>query len=310
MTTPPKWASPARFLAPLVPAAPAAAAPERADRLAPAVREVKFHITDGGVFDFCYVPNGKLVRVSRKALEIIWASSSAYFVMYQRVFDSPPEENLGSDPETGAKTRVVDFDTDPEASTAVDLLRWAMTDWIERRDSSWPEDLPRPVDSPDEDTLEYAATQLALIAIAYLLFHELAHHSLKHEESDYEEEKDADRSAAESLVADLEEHDERFVFRSWGISIALSLLSAYQMHVGRFSTDSHPRAFDRLFHVLECFVSTGHHPAWGMAMVILRLHLDMAGIEVPTGAGLQDAHEVVDLYIEHLADWERDRSEG
>lgn len=294
----PDWSSPARWIAPDLPAAPAAGAPEKMALLDPDIKVVRFQITDSGKWDLCYLPSSGIIRVSRKTIEVVWAASCAYYQVYKRVFEDTPE----------GVAAVLDFEADSELSRAMDLLLWAFNDWVDGTDTFWPVGLPQPVEMIRSDSLEQHATQLALITFSYLFHHELSHHRLKHAESLPDYEREADREAAKWLLDGLVETDYRFIFRTWGIGTALALITARSIHTGQFTSSTHPRSFDRLYNTLTEFVSLGHHPGWSMALAIVHLHMASSGIGTPQHPSFGDARDALNACIDRLADWDNRRT--
>ena len=293
----PQWQSPARFLAGWLCGLPAAAAPEKQARLASVVNEVHLVIKDEGEWILKYIarPQGEeksQIHVSRKTIEIIWASCCAYFIFHRRVFEETP---LGVRP-------VVDLDTDPEADAAIKLLIWAHEEFKNKTDRAWPVEHPRPCNEPAADSLEYQITQFYGIVMSFMLHHEIAHHRLGHNRSTIECENEADGEAADWLLGGLSELDLTFMFRSWGVAAGLGILVGRGIHDGRFTSTSHPRAFDRLWNNLHNYVRELHHPAWQMAIVVIHLHIALAGQEVPNAGTFSDTFSAVDSYVNYLAE--------
>lgn len=256
---------------------------------------VRFEITDLGRWQFHYRPDVQRVVVSRKALEIVWASCHAYLVAYRRAFEDTP----------GTERAILDVEGDAELNAAFDLLGWAQNDWNMGADTPWPAGLPAPVEEDDVGAPFYHSSQLCKIALAFLLHHELAHHRLGHHSSEVQTEHDADYGAASWLLGELDEADSRFIFRAWGVTVALGMITGSGIHRMELSAGSHPRPFDRLYQTLARVTTFGHHPAWLMAVVVLRLHLDSSHIDVPSLESYYDARSAVDAWIEALAEWER-----
>jgi hypothetical protein len=275
-----------------VPSVPSRAAPERAPALDELIASVQLSFPDAGSFVCEYRPITRIVVVSRKVLEIVWASSYAYFVVYKRVFEELPQN----------EHTVVDLHADPVLSPAADLLFWVHNDWHLKQDNPWPAGLPQPAATTVNGSNERYATGIFDIAMAFILHHELAHHRLRHSDSEHEAEHDADYEAARWLLDGLSETSSAFQYRAYGIATALGILSARAIHRETFSSPTHPRAFDRLFNTLGRFIKEGHHPAWRMAVVILRLHLEASRIQIPVGK-YRDARECVNAYVDALAGW-------
>jgi hypothetical protein len=264
-TTTPNWTSPARWLVPRVPRSPSRAAPERAAALDEMIAAVRLSFPDLGSFVCEYRPDTRIVVVSRKVLEVAWASSYAYFVVYRRVFEELPQDEHA----------VIDLHADPVLGPAADLLFWVHNDWLLGKDTPWPANLPQPTSSAADSSNERYATGVFDIAIAFILHHELAHHRLGHSGSEHETEHDADYEAARWLLEGLHDTSSAFQYRAYGIATALVILSARAIHRESFSSPTIPvRSIDFLIHwtgsLWMATIPRGEWP-WSFCAFILRL---------------------------------------
>lgn len=291
LTVPP-FESPAKYIIKYIPAIAATVAPEKAEELLRLQRDAKLRLTNSGEWEFNINIKTKEITISRKVAEVFWCTGYAYVVIYQKIFEGRREE----------EPKTFDLHADEELSKAARLLQWAFESWISD-DSSWPSDLPKPLEHPVRESMENVADEIALCAIAYFLHHELAHAYLGHSPSEdgIDQERDADYSAASWLLDGLEETDPRFQKRSLGIALAFAVFTAYGIHTGRFDGRTHPRHFDRLIHVLDRHIRDPEHSTWAVLVAMLKVHLDNAGVHAPTRIAVS-FRECVDSYVETLAE--------
>jgi hypothetical protein len=69
---------------------------------------------------------------------------------------------------------------DPALAGALDLYEWALAAVSMKTIQPWPEDAPRPVAKPDRESALHVASEIFLVAVAWILLHEIAHIELKH----------------------------------------------------------------------------------------------------------------------------------
>ena len=95
---------------------------------------------------------------------------------------------------------------------------------------------------------------LFMIAIAFIVLHELAHLKLRHERCEgpasIEQEKEADRFAAEWLLNASDSSSTR-CNNFLGIAIALLWLTVFNVYIGPGNYRTHPSGYDRLYQVLH-----------------------------------------------------------
>jgi hypothetical protein len=143
-----------------------------------------------------------------------------------------------------------------------------------------------------------------LCAVAFLLHHELAHFRLRHPYRDpgqesVEQERQADADAARWILAGCT--GEILQKRSIGAMIAFITLVAKAIYCAPKEVPTHPPSFDRLLRSLQPYLPDPHHAAWGMAVIITKLHLDNAGIDAGQKT-FQSARDVAEAYALLLPD--------
>jgi len=259
------------------------------------------------------------ITIGLKALERLWARAYAYVSLYEFM-----TKKLLADP------TVTDFDlTDPAVKPGMDLLAWAVDVEIRLRepdpgDLSWPPGLPRPIPGAAKDSLENAADELFLCAIASVLHHEVGHVHLKHdprtlpsvtsgvkpeEDPKVKEadaiwlgwEKDADAWSASWLLEGLDQEDGRFLKRVLGTALGYLWLASRNVHTGRWLRRHHPPAWDRLYHNIKQHVPDNHgHPIWLFVAYILQLHLFSLG-QHPQVGECEHPEEWVNRLLDHVS---------
>jgi hypothetical protein len=257
-------------------------APEQFPAFLDATDGLSLQVVDGIDFLSRFDATTRTIEISTRAVELLWCCSLAYSVLPRR------------------------------ADGAMKLLKWAFESFLNKSSGPWPEELPRPSSAPAHASDEHTANELAFAALAFVLHHELAHARLKHEEhptgiDSIEQEREADYAAAEWILGppsradvDIDIHGAPFTTRSLGITIALSVLVAVGIHTGRHGGATHPRDFDRLINTLERHIPDPQHPAWEMAVAILKLHMESEQIRIPS-ATFPTVRDRADAYADVLA---------
>ncbi len=242
----------------------------------------------------CRIEAGrKRIELTRKMLEHLWCCSYAYWILYSthvagKMFVTPT---------------TVDLTEDAKTKSAMQLLRWSLNDCLTGNDTQWPETLPRPTANPAHASDEHVANEIMLCAAAFLLHHELAHHRLRHTylpsgPASIEQEREADYEAAGWILGGCE--GQTLMKRAVGTAIALSILVAERIHLGSDEARSHPRSFDRLINTLQRHIRDPNHVAWGISIVILKLHMDKMHVDAPVKV-YDSFKDVAEAYAEVLA---------
>lgn len=116
-----------------------------------------------------------------------------------------------------------------------------------------------------------------------------------------EQELESDYAAIDWISTDeLEEESPMFKKRYLGTVLALGVTTARDIHSGKHGGLTHPYAYDRLVNVLAKHIQDKNHVAWAMASVILKLHLDAAGVDIPKTVH-EDFRSCVDEYANILS---------
>lgn len=251
----------------------ATVAPERNDQVRASLENVTITILDDARWICRAHLTERRIELSTRFLEAMWCYAYAVCVFYRN-------EAAGKTP-----MGLVETINNRETLEAMELLRWSLVEQLGDDDStSWPRDLPQPgrPDAPSSET--YAlVNELFLMAVGFVLHHELAHLRLKHhgDGDSIDQEKDADASASDWILAGVEDAD-AFKKRAMGVTLALLVIVSRGIHSGDWDGRTHPRRFDRLMNVLQRHVPRDHD-AWPFIVAILSLHTFNADMDVPRG---------------------------
>ena len=145
----------------------------------------------------------------------------------------------------------------------------------------WPQGTSKPVRYPFEHSDGYAANELFLVAIAWIIHHEIAHGRLGHEEftmTSITQEVEADASATRWICAG-ETDNLRLQKRAMGVATAIVFLLALDLQVGRTTTTTHPPSFERLMNNLDNTGLDEDQMTYAFAFVLVDIHLAEQGID-------------------------------
>ena len=188
-----------------------------------------------------------------------------------------------------------------EVSIALDLLRWAALELADPADRPWPVGRPSPQTEPNSDEILQSTQDLALMAVAFILHHELAHIRLKHSgPTDVEQERDADYAAFDWISEEVTPGSPEFQKRCLGTVVALLYLVTSGVYTGAHGGTTHPKDYNRLLFTLERRVPPNIDGIWGFVDGMLDLLIQDAG-SVPPRGPFQDFHEACSALANHLA---------
>ena len=162
-----------------------AAAPEKKEDLAVVLKEI------GGITflvdekENCILFSSdretRTIRVGLRCLGRLWANAYAYFVMFTEIGQVLREDST---------TREFDLDSTPRFQKAKAILEWSTNNDIEIKLSgrhsieveldNYPPELPEPFSDSKKGSDEDAADEISLMALGFILHHELAHLRLQH----------------------------------------------------------------------------------------------------------------------------------
>lgn len=268
----------------------ATVAPERMDQLWESLNGVRVKVLDDNRWVCRAHLTERRVELSTRFLEAMWCYAYAVCVFYRN--EAAGKEPMG----------LVETISNSETLEAMALLRWCLVEQLGGEDAtSWPQELPQPgrPDAPPSET--YAlVNELFLMAVGFVLHHELAHLRLKHHSDgdSLDQERDADAAASDWILSGVGDRDQ-FKKRAIGVALALLVIVSRGIHSGDWDGRTHPRRFDRLMNVLERHVPT-EHDAWPLIVAVLSLHTFNAGMDIPDGE-FTSWLDIVSAFIERFA---------
>lgn len=232
------------------------------------------------------------IKVGCSALERIWAHCLAYIHLWERA-----QRRSG---------RIVDVRGTADSERSFDLLKWAVEQELKGSCGEYPAELGAPDLSSPHGSHNFAANELFLVCVGFVLHHEMGHVVLKHspdvdDATSIQQEREADRYAADWLLGDLpSETDRRFIKRSLGVCLAQACLASLEVY-GVKTAGRHPAGWDRLYSILSQYIIDGEHPAWWMACIILHLHAQNQSLPVELERQFEDPKEAADYLIDLLS---------
>lgn len=245
-------------------------APEKITQIERQTSDVELIITENEKW-YCEALSGwKVIRLSRKSIEIIWALSYGYFQFYTTICN-------GVQP-IGQK---VDVSGNEKLLSARKLLIWAINNLTEKEISEIPQGAPSIADKIYWGSDEHAIVEITLCTVAFFLHHELAHIKFANEifENSIDEEWACDREAINVILKDANEAE--FNKRSFGVSVGLLLINGIGTETKFYDGIKHPFAYDRLFLNLKDNIDEENDKIWGWVVAILALHMTNASIAPP-----------------------------
>jgi hypothetical protein len=268
--------------------------------------------------------SGNSIKIGLRSLKRLWVRAYAYIHLYEHITKLQLAD---------ATARDFDLTKDVNLANAMTMLAWAVD--VERRltgagkdgdpgDVSLPAHFPWPPRNPPRDSLENAADELFLCALAAVLHHEMGHLARKHDprtlpqrdpsildpakdsaqlEADrisIGREKEADSWSAEWLLEGLDPMDGRFLKRVIGTSLGYLWSATRNIHTGYWLTTNHPPEWDRLYQNLKQYVDSDTHPVWLFVAYILQLHLQAIG-EDPTVEEVDSGEEWANILLNKVS---------
>lgn len=280
-------------------------APERASRLAQVLTQhsVAFAVNDqADRVLFRSHPRGNVIEVGLKCIWRLWASTYAYLCLY----DELQLAKLSDANVLGLEFR------SPRSKKAARMLQYAVTyDVAIRRGQTapsevtgLPNDLPRPFADAPHGSDEYAADQLCLKAIGYILHHELAHIYCGHKRckgpDSIQQEKEADLQAAEWLLGNPALDPNVRLGRELAIAAGLGWLAAIDVYV-RPSGTTHPPSYDRLYQIMDHYVVNKNSLVWALLAILLLLHLQNQNVDWGKDVAHDSWKSAVNYYVDVIS---------
>jgi len=230
------------------------------------------------------LPSGA-ITIPTPGATLIWAAAYQYWVLYSEYLEDQ-------------KAGVAFFNllSTLRRTKAQLTYFWALNHYQHPSQARFP-DLPDPADTGDEDV--QVANELYLAALGWILHHEFAHLRCNHPPVtaiEHQEEKQADLEATKWIFEACTDPAQRKK-RALGMCVAILLLTAIGLEAGDFDDRTHPKAFVRLDYCLGAAGLDDDHIAFAFSTLMMRVHLTVAGIQLPSSDGAQSHREI---FSDHL----------
>ena len=250
--------------------APFRAAPEKAEKLAQKISDLQIRFEDdSGKFTF-EVGKGE-IRISAGALNLFWAAGYTYWMLYQGYVTA---QRAGQNEYRPA--------LDVPAVEAFQLYLWALRNTSTGVLEEWPKTLPRPHPSPPPESLVDVGNELFLVAIAWIILHEIGHVELRQPPvaiaaTTKQEEHEADVFATDWMLGEIT-GPALVLKRSLGIAVANVTLIAIDLQRGSFAGHTHPPSYERAHRNLRFRQLEAEHPVHAFLTALLQVHLTVFGV--------------------------------
>lgn len=205
-----------------------------------------------------YFPDDRVIRFSTRLLERFWAQTFAHNSIYD---DLRGRECHGEE--------VV-----PGSECANALLRWTIDELRGGCDAQW-----SPSALIGGDSKEHrVADQQAMVALAFMIFHELAHAALRHRggaaAADFVQlEMEADAMALDCMLYEYVNEGRQDFVVGRGVADALLSIACRGVHTGQHGDDAHPPGYQRLSHGIDRIVGADDDDIWAYVSLMLSLHM-------------------------------------
>lgn len=258
--------SPINELLNAIASSPFRVAPEAADKLNDVISEKTLFL------EFCddqrlfaeLLPKKALIRLGVPFLEVLWSAAHAFIVIFS---EYQSENKLGQS--------MFDVGGTPRREMAYRLYRELLEAHTARKPIEWPSKEILPMRFPQEGTDNFVANELFLVAISWIIHHEIAHARLAHQEvtvAPIFEENQADQAATRWIFENEQETQPQHK-RAMGVATAVLVLLAYDLEAGRTHSITHPPTFERLILNLDATGLGDNEMIYAFALVLLEIHL-------------------------------------
>lgn len=215
-----------------------------------------------------FVVSRKLIRIGLPFLEVLWAAAHAYVL----IFHECQQASIRGETTfaVGERTRT---------AMAYKLYRDLLLSHAAGNSIKWPSRQVRPVCFPQQGTDIHVANEVFLVAISWIIHHEIAHARLEHQEvtvSSVQEENEADHAATRWVCYGKQE-TEPLRKCAIGIVTAVLLLIAYDFEVRRNCSSDHPPSFERLVLNLDATGLGENDMIYAFAFKLVEIHLVQFG---------------------------------
>lgn len=214
------------------------------------------------------VVSRKQIRLGVPFLEVLWAAAHAYVVIFHECQRASIRGELTL--AVGERTRT---------AMAYKLYRDLLLGHVAGSAIKWPSREIRPVRFAQQGTDIQVANEVFLVAISWIIHHEIAHARLQHQEvtvSSVQQENEADH-AATRWVCCARQETQPLRKCAVGIVTAVLLLIAYDFEVRRTHSGTHPPSFERLVLNLDAIGLAEDDIIYAFAFKLVEIHLVQSG---------------------------------
>ena len=250
--------------------APARAAPEKEAALHEIANSVALCFEDQRG-DFMFSASTGQVTATAGGLNILWCASYAYLLIYSGFQEAQLSGNSEYRP-----------GDDATSAPALHLYRWALEAATVGELRDWPDGYPQPDPALMDGSPLHHASEIFLVALAWIILPELGHIQLKHplqtvSPTSLAEEHDADRFASEWLLDSAT--PEVILKRTLGVAVANIVLIVIDLVHGSPAATTHPKPVERLQRNLRCGQLADESPVHAFTAALLQFHLTVFGVD-------------------------------
>lgn len=212
----------------------------------------------------------KLVHLGIPFLEVLWAAAHAYIVIFQECQHANARGEV-----------MFSIGERPRTAKAYALYRTLLTARAAGELIDWPSLEIRPERLPSENSDVFIANEVFLVAVSWLIHHEIAHARLGHQAElkvlSLQEEQQADQEASQWVF---QESAEPLASqkRAMGVVTAVLVLIACELEKPPTHSNSHPPSFERLIVNLDAAGLEENAMPYAFAFKLVEIHLLQSGV--------------------------------
>jgi hypothetical protein len=242
-------------------------APEKFEEIRPHMRPIHFEYHNP---KFVFSTSGRHITVSAGALNLVWCATYAYWLVYQQFVQSQKD---------GLET--VDLGRDPDTVAALNLYEWALRSVAVEKAESWPDGAPRPNRHPDYASPLHVANEIFLVAIGWMLLHEVGHIAGQHPlvsvpDQSKQLEHEADDFATKHILDGISD-GAVLLKRALGIAVTSVVLLMGDISLRSSVLLTHPLSEERLSRNLRNWLPDSH-PVHAFVTTMLQIHMAKFGV--------------------------------
>jgi len=266
--------SPIFFLERAIAGCAFAIAPERQEELAKLrdSHQIILQPVDEPHFGIRVDPESGVVKLPVASLEYLWVCSYQYWVVYQEIVRAQR-----------AGQSQLNLSANPRLQSAETLLKWARNNLAGDGKRPWPTNLPSPATPHEQNGDVVSVNELFLVAMAWIIHHEIAHVKLGHStlttaSLSMAEEKQADIAATRWVLDDLERDDPKLPKRAFGVATAILTLQSLEVGVAVNRRRTHPPVHERYDNCLGRYEVGSDQHVEAFSVAVLQVLLGEVGI--------------------------------